>query len=155
LIRVLERYEKAVRTDRLENILLVLTLIVYVQCFARKMIRLFPGVTKPEIENEIRAVKKLCQTSHPNIVQIFEFGQLKPNSSFYFIDMESCEFTLAHYITGADVPFLVNWKIFCMLPQNICEINEHIIDGLIFIHKNGEVHRDLSPQNGMSLTRIS
>jgi len=66
----------------------------------------------------------------------------------YYIDMELCEFTLAQYITGVQVPFLFNWEIFRRKPENICEIYEHINDGLIFIHENGEVHRDLSPQNG-------
>jgi serine/threonine protein kinase len=102
-------------------------------------------VNVSDIENEFRAVKKLCQSSHPNIVQVFDMGQLRKDSSFFFLDMELCSrFTLADYMTGADIPTLEPWN---SKPLTICHVLRPIVNGLSFIHGLGEVHRDLSPQN--------
>jgi serine/threonine protein kinase len=110
------------------------------------------NISQDDIANEARAVKKLCQSSHTNIVQVLEMGQLQADGSLYFIDMELCNFTLEKYISGSNVPQLINWGIisqsFLDFAKEICNIARHIIEGLIFIHGLGEVHRDLSPQNG-------
>jgi serine/threonine protein kinase len=99
------------------------------------------------IANEFRAVKKLCQSSQANIVQVFNMGQLKQDSASYFLDMELCsKVTLAHYISGIEVPTLGRWE---PNPIKICGVLEHIVSGLAFIHGLGEVHRDLSPQNSI------
>lgn len=127
------------------------------KCFARKVTRLFADIRLEEIENEIRAVNKLCKSCHPNIIQVFELGQLRRDSAFYFIDMELCNFTLEKYSRGDDVPSLTNWNSLRnegKLPETICTIIDNIVDGLIFIHGQKEVHRDLSPQNGTDTTTI-
>ena len=117
------------------------------QFFARKVIPRYGHVKISVIQNEFRAVTKLCQSSHPNIVQVFDMGQLKRDSASYFIDMEICSnVTLAQYISGAEVPTLDRWD---PKPANICQVLEHTVNGLAFIHGLGEVHRDLSPQNSM------
>ena len=121
--------------------------------FARKVVRLFGDVELKDIENEIRAITKLCKTGHENIVQVFEFGVLKEDSAWHFIDMELCDFTLEKYIQGADVPGLPKWGQFeepisVFRARAICHINGQILNGLHFIHSHQEVHRDLSPQNG-------
>lgn len=149
LISLQERY-KAPSGFKIGDTIGPLTLIC-AQFFARKVIRWFGRVSRADIKNEIRAVQKLCRSSHPNVVQILEFGQLKRDSKFYFIDMDLCDFSLAQYIQcGVEVPGLVDWQIARQQPQNIFEITGQIIEGLIFIHKNEEVHRDLSPENGIS-----
>jgi serine/threonine protein kinase len=112
------------------------------------------GISQKEIENEIRAVNKLCKSRHPNIVQIFDLGKLKKDRAFYFIDMELCDLTLDSYIYGDDFPGLESWNSIHkrateeQMPTEFYGIAGHIIDGLIFIHEHGEVHRDLSPHNG-------
>lgn len=116
------------------------------------------GRFKKDIDNELRAIDKLCKTGHPSIVEVFEYGQLKPDLYFYYIDMELCDFTLEEYIHGKEVPRLKNWesirsdKLFGAyeLKFYVLEIAEEILNGLIFIHRHDEVHRDLSPQNGIS-----
>jgi serine/threonine protein kinase len=63
--------------------------------FARKVSRPFAGiVTNVDLENEVRAIKTLCKTGHPNIVQVLEYGKLKKDGVFFYIDMDLCETSL-------------------------------------------------------------
>lgn len=121
----------------------------------------FRGITKEDIDNELRAIDKLCKTGHPSVVEVFEYGQLQPDSSFYCIDMELCDFTLEEYIHGKEVPQLQSLesirsdKLFGVhgLQAYVFGIAMEILNGLIFIHRHNEVHRDLSPQNGIPKVR--
>jgi hypothetical protein len=40
--------------------------------FERKAIRPFVGIADVDIQNEVRAINRLCRTGHPNIVQVLE-----------------------------------------------------------------------------------
>lgn len=110
-------------------------------------------ILKGNLDNEVRAVNKLCNTSHPHIVQILRHGFLKADRTFYFFDMELCQTNLANYISGDTTDGLENW---CILRKrenfafHVFDILEQIVDGLIFIHGHQEVHRDLHPGNGES-----
>jgi hypothetical protein len=42
--------------------------------FARKVIRPFVGIPDVDIQNEVRAINRLCRTGHPNIVQVLEYA---------------------------------------------------------------------------------
>lgn len=105
------------------------------------------------MNNEVRALNKLCKTGHPNIVQVLAYGQLKNDGAFYFIDMELCGATLENYLKGRDIPELMAWTEIRekqeLVTKNAYNILQHIINGLVYIHSQGEVHRDLSPQNGI------
>jgi len=109
--------------------------------------RLFGAATKADVENEVRAVEKLCTNQHTNLVQVFDLGQMRSNSTFYYIDMELCDISLGEYMQGSQTTNLVSWNEFRNDLENLSIVSEDIIDGLIFIHSNDEVHRDLSPQN--------
>lgn len=122
------------------------------QTFARKLIRPFAGrTTEEEIKNEVRAVEKLCNGSHPNIVKVFRHGRLRTEHSVYFIDMEWCDMNLDEFIKGVrPVTGLLDWPKAGNQNQiryTISEIIKQILSGLIFIHGHDEVHRDISPQN--------
>ena len=119
--------------------------------FARKVIRVLGAVTTDDVENEIRALKKLCQNRHPNIVQVSEYGELNPDSAIYFIDMELCDISLGNYLLGQELKDVVGWATVREedeVPTHAYNILQQILNGLVFIHCLGEVHRDLSPQNG-------
>ena len=94
------------------------------------------------LTNEVRAIIKLCQPNGClNIVSVLRYGKVK-DRPFYFIDMELCEGNLYDLIKGQD----------CSGPrplgaQFIWGIMVQIANGLLFIHEQGEVHRDLKPQN--------
>jgi serine/threonine protein kinase len=93
------------------------------------------------LANEVRAITKLCQPEGClNIVSVLRYGKVK-DSSFYLIDMELCEGNLYDLIN-------------CSRPsplgaQFIWGIMVQISNGLLFIHNQGEVHRDLKPQNSI------
>jgi serine/threonine protein kinase len=121
------------------------------QVFARKLLRL----AKPDprtAKNELRAIKKLCNGMHRNIITVFECGEL-PDLSHTFIDMELCSVNLYQYSKGMRTALLVHDSVESATTLNTNEIwtiVTHIADALTFIHSHHEIHRDLKPQNGAS-----
>lgn len=100
-----------------------------------------------DVQNEIRAVTKLCTPgSHRHIIEVLRHGRL-PNSPYYFFDMELCNFNLkghADEIWNSCDPFFIDW--YSRL-QHFWAIMAEIANGVSFIHEKKEVHRDLKPSN--------
>ena len=123
------------------------------ETFARKLIRPWAGISQPHIDNEVRAINKLCKSNHPNIVQVFDYGRLIADGVFYFIDMELCEISLENYIQGGTIGGLVDWNTVCKhneVHEHAYKIMQQILNGVMCIHCCKQVHRDLSPNNGTS-----
>jgi serine/threonine protein kinase len=110
-------------------------------------------VSATDIDNESRAIRKLCERGAClNIVQVLRMGQLN-NSPFFFIDMELCEMNLEDYLYRGSlgkprVPLLVRDASSSTKSAQIWDTITQITRGVAFIHEQGEVHRDLKPQNG-------
>ena len=122
-------------------------LTVYSQVFARKLVRCFPG---SDVQNEIRAVTKLCAPrSHKHIVEVFRHGTL-PNSPYYFFDMELCAFNLKEHAVEMWSSFFADWSAGLWY---IWGIMGQIAAGVSFIQEKLEVHRDLKPNNGIQHIR--
>jgi serine/threonine protein kinase len=121
------------------------------------LIRPWAGIRQAEIDNEVRAINRLCKSNHPNIVQVLNFGRLKPDGAFYFIDMELCEISLENYIQGGPINGLIDWntvRIRNEVHEHTYKIMQQVLNGVIYIHCCNEVHRDLSPNNGTSSSAI-
>ena len=124
------------------------------------MIRPFANITTEDVENEARAVDKLCARGHRNVVQVLFHGWLK-GSPYYVIDMEFCELTLAEYIDGnpsvvaklSVFDFDANVEVDEAAREwyNTCQIMQDVLNGISFIHSSAEVHRDLKPSNSYYL----
>lgn len=95
----------------------------------------------------IDEAKLTVSLSHPNIVQIFDFGRVDDD---YFMAME--------YVEGFDLATLAKRarKQITPLPVDICAyIMRAVFDGLAYAHgrldrygrPSGIIHRDVSPQN--------
>jgi Protein tyrosine and serine/threonine kinase len=116
-----------------------------------------------DIQNEARVISLfLSQGSHTNIVRILGHGY-RPTYYLYVIDMELCDTTLRKYLNywfrEDPIPFTV---VASLSPsfvtrdsplldkmENVWTIALHISRGLEFMHNLGEVHRDLTPNNGI------
>lgn len=82
--------------------------------------------------NEARAAGAL---SHPNLVQIYDCGEL---DDIVYIVME--------YIEGETLEQLLKSKG-PLSPSHLIKYCKEISDGLSFAHKKGIVHRDIKPSN--------
>jgi serine/threonine protein kinase len=100
-------------------------------------------------QNEIRAIHKLCNEKHKNIIEVFEIGEF-PDSMYAYIDMELCDFNLEDYNKNIWMTNLVheNLNVKGLKEIQACNIMRQIADGVVFVHEKGEVHRDLKPRNG-------
>lgn len=102
------------------------------------------------ILNEARALSKLGDGSHQNLVKLLSHGRLQ-HSSYSYFDMELCDFTLADYINSAEAIAVGLNPYRALTPAakvtQCCEIMHQIAYGVSFVHGLGEVHRDLKPSN--------
>jgi serine/threonine protein kinase len=126
--------------------------------FARKVLHVFGSVSPDEIDTEARAITELyCHGNHRNVVEVFQHGFL-PNNSFYYIDMELCDSNLHDYVyQGRSINWMTpesNEPTFvdrnAPLPDkmlNVWTIMRHVCQGVEYIHRHNQVHRDLKPQN--------
>jgi serine/threonine protein kinase len=111
--------------------------------FARKIIR--SPSSSLSIQNELRAVQKLCNGRHRNVIKVLNTRELTEMSVFIFIDMELCEMNLDQFNAAC---WPEKAKPLWVGAKEIWNIMAQIADGLTFIHDQKEIHRDLKPRNG-------
>jgi hypothetical protein len=73
--------------------------------------------------------------------------------------LQYCDINLDEYIRGLRPPCLALYSYAEAkgnddLPVVVCGIMQQVLNGLIFIHEKGQVHRDLKPMNGTTPTLL-
>ncbi|MDG2222699.1 MAG: serine/threonine-protein kinase [Rubripirellula sp.] len=81
-----------------------------------------------------REARTLAKLSHPNIVALYEFGNVA--DTYYF---------LMEYIEGSTLRDVV--KAGELDPKHALAIVPHLCDALQYAHDKGIVHRDIKPEN--------
>lgn len=95
---------------------------------------------------------------HKNLVNILQHGELSNNPKYpYYIDMELCDMNLKDYIHSSVDIFVGQYSSGSphILPNRskgplyIWNIMEQVSCGIVFIHDEGCVHRDVKPANSI------
>ncbi len=83
-----------------------------------------------------REARALAQLSHPNIVGVHQI--FKDNGTAYMA---------MDFIEGPDLFDVLETKPELLEPDEIRRILDHLLKALSFVHENGMLHRDISPDN--------
>jgi serine/threonine protein kinase len=107
-----------------------------------------------DIENEVRAIKKLRgRNVNPNI-EVAKLGRLI-GLPCYVIDMKLCDMNLENFIYNnspkqESLPHFIRTASSPIKTSQIWNIMRQVASKVAFIHSHNEVHRDLKPRNSIS-----
>ncbi|HTE19901.1 MAG TPA: serine/threonine-protein kinase, partial [Armatimonadota bacterium] len=87
------------------------------------------------IERFSREARAAALLQHPNIVHIFDYGQVGPR---YYIAME--------FLEGKSLRDLLRQRAMLPVPEAL-RLAAAVAEGLEFAHSKGVVHRDVKPDN--------
>ena len=99
-------------------------------------LKLLPRRTVQDADARLRFAREaeaIAQLAHPNIVQVFEVGQLR-DAPFFAMEL----------IRG---PSLRDWLLEQRTTAELCDVFRQAAEGLMFAHNAGVVHRDFKPDN--------
>jgi serine/threonine protein kinase len=93
----------------------------------------------PSIKRFQREAKSASMLSHPNLLEVFDFG----------VTVEGQAFIVMEFVQGKSLEDVVHeeGKIFAI--PDFLDVCAQICSGLQHAHENGVIHRDLKPSNVM------
>ncbi|MBU1240159.1 serine/threonine protein kinase [Myxococcota bacterium] len=83
----------------------------------------------------IQEAKTINKIEHPNIIEIYDFGELDDGRYYYSMELLQGE-TLSELMKNRNISL-----------DEILEIAEEVCDALEAVHEQGIIHRDLKPGN--------
>ncbi len=91
-------------------------------------------------ERFAREARALARLNHPNIVQLYDFGQSAPaqDGSAYF-------YLLLEYVDGVNLRQTLQTK--ALTSREALGIVPRLCDALHYAHEQGVMHRDIKPEN--------
>jgi serine/threonine protein kinase len=96
-----------------------------------------------------REARALAKLSHPNIVAVYDFGQIQrgaaPDSPRSTLDPHFLSYFLMEYVDGPNLRQLE--QAGKLAPREALQIIPQICAALQFAHDEGIVHRDIKPEN--------
>ncbi len=101
---------------------------------ALKLLPSHPGGGVAFAERFTREARALARLNHPNIVAVYEFGQV-----------EGLPFFIMEFVDGANLRQLE--RAGRLAPREALQIIPQICDALQYAHDEGVVHRDIKPEN--------
>lgn len=111
--------------------------LVLKRCVALKTLNKDFLTRKKAVERFFSEARTAASLSHPNIVTIYDVGQIKDN---YFISME--------FMEGETFIDYLNRRGKLTIPQ-IVFVAFYLFNALDYAHKKGIIHRDIKPHNLM------
>jgi predicted Ser/Thr protein kinase len=101
-------------------------------------LKILPAQAAPDpgfAERFSREARALARLSHPNIVAVFEFGQVSADLPYFIME----------FVDGVNLRQLQ--KAGRLSPREALQIVPQICDALQYAHDEGVVHRDIKPEN--------
>ena len=107
---------------------------------SKAAIKLLPADLE-NAESRLARWRKVAKLSHPHLLRVFGMGRSKfGNTEFIYIVMEYAEENLSQVLPQRS-----------LTPAEAQELLHSVIDGLIYLHKQGLVHGHIKPANIMAV----
>lgn len=91
-----------------------------------------------------REARTLARLNHPNIVGVFDFGDV-PAPTVSGPSSQNLYYFLMEYVDGVNLRQLIETRQ--VSPDQALSIVSQVCDALQYAHDNGVVHRDIKPEN--------
>lgn len=91
-----------------------------------------------------REARTLARLSHPNIVGVYDFGEV-PGPDFPNAERGTLFYFLMEYVDGVNLRQLIEARE--VTPEQALSIVSQVCDALQYAHDEGVIHRDIKPEN--------
>ena len=92
-----------------------------------------------------REARALARLSHPNIVAVYDFGQVRSEADALPAPLPNLHYFLMEFVDGVNLRQLE--QAGRLSPREALQIIPQICDALQYAHDEGVVHRDIKPEN--------